>query len=277
MKAIKQIFCMLICASLICATISCKTQTNKDLLDTVLTTEEQQNYGEIIESASFDAVPWAENISYYMAKDGLESISAIGIKGLPVLIYKTIEIEDIDYLDVNDETEVALGDELARFRLFVFTSMLRVDNYSFSHPIIEQPAIGQKPSEDFYGFWKYAKAELPKISSSDVSIDEKLDKYVEFGLFAVPYVKEEIAWGQSEYEKYFALVGAHLTTADYMKVINSTDTMTPIPTVEEVEKSLLESGKDFDYKKWLNENEEDLNNLYKFLDEYVKDYESKTE
>jgi hypothetical protein len=125
-------------------------------------------------------------------------------------------------------------------------------------------------------FWKYAKSKLPEIAASDMSYDEKLDKYVEFGFFAVPYVKEELEKGNTEYEKFFSLVGAHLSTADYMKVIEITEWDQPMPTEEEIEKSLLESGKDFDYKKWLNENEEDLNNLYKFLDEYVKDYESKT-
>ena len=33
-------------------------------------------------------------------------------------------------------------------------------------------------------------------------------------------------------------------------------------------------SEDFDYKVWLSENEEDLDNLFKFLDAYCEEYEA---
>jgi hypothetical protein len=36
----------------------------------------------------------------------------------------------------------------------------------------------------------------------------------------------------------------------------------------------MDGAEDFDYKVWLSENEEDLDNLFKFLDAYCAEYEA---
>ncbi|MEE0929009.1 MAG: hypothetical protein UIG59_07430 [Acutalibacteraceae bacterium] len=274
MKVIKKIFYVLISAFLVCTMISCETEETKGLLDAILTAEEQQSYNEFVDGVVFTSIPWASNIHYRDVRDGVDKLSAIDLKGIPVLICKSIENERGQSTEESRKNNVAVGIELSEFRTYTVSYSLRVDYYDFVS-VYKNGVI--RPSDNYYAYWKYAKDELPKIAGSDIETEEKIKQFIKFGYFAIPYVKEELEKGNTEYEKFFPLIGAHLTTADYMKVINSTDAMTPAPTEEEIEKSLLESGADFDYKKWLNENEEDLNNLFKFLDEYIKDYESKTE
>ncbi len=272
MKVIKKFFCVLISAFLVCTMISCETEETKGLLDTILTTEEQERYETFIEDVKFKSVPWASNISYWDVMDGVDKLSAIDLKGIPVLICKSIENERGSFTEESIKNNIAVGSELSDFRMYTVSYILRVDYYDFIS-VYKNGVI--MPSENYYAYWKYAKEELPKIAGSDIETEEKIKQFIKFGCFAIPYVKEELSKGNTEYEKFFPLIGVHLSTADYLKVVNSTDTMTPMPTKQEAENSLLESGADFDYKKWLNENEEDLNNLFKFLDEYINNYEIK--
>ena len=85
---------------------------------------------------------------------------------------------------------------------------------------------------------------------------------------------EEIEKGKTEYESFFALIGAHLSTAEYMKSIGLETEDVPLPQ-EKKEEALLKSAEKFDYKDWIAQNEEDIDNLFSFLDEYEKEYEQK--
>ena len=130
------------------------------------------------------------------------------------------------------------------------------------------------PSKHYYVRWTHAKNELPKISKSFLSAEEKIEAYREFGIFAVPYVVKEIEKGHTEFEKFFVLIGAHLSTPDYLKIVERTSFEQPPPTSEQIDEALLSCAEDFDYKVWLSENEEDLDNLFKFLDAYCAEYEA---
>lgn len=51
-------------------------------------------------------------------------------------------------------------------------------------------------------------------------------------------------------------------------------TKEPIPTIEERNAALMTSAEGFDCKVRLSENEEDLNNLFTYLDAYCAEYEA---
>ena len=40
------------------------------------------------------------------------------------------------------------------------------------------------------------------------------------------------------------------------------------------QEGFMDGAEDFDYKAWLEENKEDLDNLFKFLDAYCAEYEA---
>lgn len=276
MKKLLKITSIILCLLAICCgcgednNSSVPTENTKSPLDTVLTAEEQEYYTKFIDSVAFEAHPSWSSVYYYGIKDGSDKLSEIGIKGLPVLINKAIETERSEASKESNKNDLADGAMLSDYRTFTATSVLRIDYGDFLAP--NNKVV--MPSDNFYTYWNYAKAELPKIAASDITADEKINEYRKFGVFAVPYAKAEIEKGNTDYEKFFALIGAQLTTADYMKVVEATEQNQTPPTAEEIDKTLLNGAENFDYKQWLSENEDDLNSLFTFLDEYAKEYET---
>ena len=288
----KKIICVLLAVCLLVLSVGCdstKTTQSEDLgdssatppeirlsvketLDLVLSAQEQEKFSKVIDNAFFTHHPSWSSVYYWGIADAIDEISKIGLKGLPVLMVKAIEPEDSN--DSNTRDDIAEGVALSHYRLYASSAILRVTYDS----VIQPNKYVAKPSENYYTYWKYAKEELPEISVSDISSAEKLSAYREFGIFAVPYVVEEIEKGCAELEPFFTLIGAHLSTAEYMHITDITDpekyANTPPPTDKEIDAILLEGGKDFDYKVWYEENKEDLDNLFKFLDAYCAEYEA---
>ena len=277
MKNIKKmlilILCVILCLSLFGCGCSIVTENEKSLLDTVLTLEEQQKFDDYIDNVPFTHHPDWSSVLYYGIADSVDKTSEIGLKGLPVLIVKSVELENI-FADSDTKDEIAEGVEVARYRMFTVSSILRVSYSSFVAP--NNGTV--KPSDNYYTYWEYVKEKLPEIADSDMTAEEKVSAYRKFGIFAAPYVMEEIEAGNTELEPFFALIGTHLTTAEYMQLTDRIDptkyTGTPPPTKEEIDAMLIEGAKDFDYKKWYAENKTDIENLEKFLDAYCAEYEA---
>ena len=243
-------------------------------IDIVLNKEDQKEYSEFIDEVSFSSNSMWSTEVYYEKKESVDRLSQIGIKGLPMLIVKSIENENNDDIKESSEQGIALGMSLSRKRLFSATAILRIKFDSFVEP--NKNAV--LASKNYYTYWTYAKNKLPQIADLNMTAEEKASIYREFGILAVPYVVEEIEKGDSELARFFSLIGAHLTTPEYMNITDTIDpekhTNTPSPTEEEIEDILLEGGKEFDYKVWYAENKKDLDNLFKFLDAYCAEYEA---
>ena len=276
MRSFKRYTILFICMLLFLSGCKAKqtADTYKKTLDLVLTTQEQETFSNTIDNAFFTSHPSWSSVYYYGIADSVDKISEIGLKGLPVLIVKSVELENI-LEDSDTKDEIAEGVEVAWYRMFTSSAILRVSYDTFLAPNGHKV----KPSNNYYTYWEYVKKELPKIADSDMAAEEKVSAYRKFGIFAVPYVMEEIEAGNNELEPFFVLIGTHLTTAEYMQLTDRIDptkyTGTPPPTEEEIDAMLIEGAKDFDYKKWYAENKTDIENLENFLDAYCAEYEAK--
>ena len=237
-------------------------------LNEILTKEEQEKYSNYIDVTELKSqVFLGANVYYRLNVEGFDKLFEVGIKGAPILILKTVENEKVEG---RSEPERASGFELSWFQMYAFTAICRVYHDDF----LDSNEFVIKPSKNYYVYWKHVKEELEKLSASNTAYEEKIKQYVEFGIFAVPYVMEEIDKGKTEYESFFALIGAHLSTAEYMKSIGLESEDVQLPQ-EKKEEALLKSAEKFDYKDWIAQNEEDIDNLFSFLDEYEKEYEQK--
>ncbi len=275
---IKTLKIILLAACIFLSCISCKKAdpepfpSRTKLLKEIYTAEEQAAYNSFIDQQKFipqmgGAISYAESIPAF------NKLSELELKGAPIIAIKAIENElsklsAYDY-PWNDVQGIALG----HIQLFSFVSICRVNQFEFYSPC-DQAVL---PSLNIYSYYKYSTETLPKILLSDKATEEKLEVYRKSGVFAIPYVKSEIEKGNTQFEKFFPLIGAHLTTAEYMDIVEVTDFEKPIPTQEEIDFVLMNSSENFDYKVWLSENEEDLNNLFKFLDAYCAEYEAEQE
>ncbi len=235
--------------------------SSADILNEILTKEQQTALKSKINDIDFISFPLKSQIEYLGNVDNMDSLSEIGIKGSPVLIAESIKKEQ-NAIEFSDNEE-------ACFQAFVVCAICRVEFYDL--PVSRDAMF---PSKHFYVRWKRASEELPKIFSSNIENDERLKKYREFGIFALPYVNEEIKNGNKEMERFYSLIGAHISTAEYLKLTEISNENIHPPTSSEADKILLDGAEDFDYKAWLSENEEDLNNLFKFLDAYCAEYEA---
>lgn len=261
---------------LLCIVLSCcgcngsKTEepvTSINPLDLVLTAEEQEQFSEYIDSVDYEFYPMWSNVYYHGICDSVDKVSEIGLKGAPVLIAKSVEIEKEESAKYRERAQ---GFGLANYWTFTASSVFRIE-YDF---LIKANDWVVMPSKNYRAFWNYVKEELPKIAASEEIDENKITAYRKFGVFAVPYVVKEIEKGNAEYETFFAFMGAHLSTSEYMRIVNSAQLVpldTRPPSKEEIEAELVGGYKESDYKAWLDENEEDLNALFLFFDEFTKE------
>ncbi len=273
-KTISSVLLIAVCMSLLLSacteskgkqkTNSSATLENNGISYNVIAEKEYEEIKEYIYSIEVLDEPWLSERQYFHVADAVDQIVTIELGGVPVLISECAKLQENTEdpeIHISDAWEIAV------------MALLRVDvsdHFSF----FSTGSISEKISN----FKSYAEQTLRDTASSDLSFDEKLNVYRKFGIFALPYVIDETEDGNSEYERYFILIGAHLSTAEYCKLTASTIPDTPPPSDEQQVAALLSSEKklaeDFDYKVWLEENEEDLNNLFKFLDAYCAEYEA---
>lgn len=182
-----------------------------------------------------------------------DSLTAIGIEGLPVL------------LSVLERENAAKGDPLyGSFLRGVFFAVCRTD-------VKEAETIEEVASDEdrelSVEFYRYAKKRAAEIISSDKSTAEKIIELRHFGILSIPEVKTEIDKGNKEFESYFTAIGLHLSVPEFMNIMADGESEA---TTEERYDNIksAEGTKDFNYKTWLKENEKALDTFFKFMNEY---------
>lgn len=220
---------------------------------------------------------------YYNASN---KAAQVGIHGMPALAELAHSKEKLAVL-----CSKPLYDEYSfqEFYSNVFIALLRTDrNFWYTCAQENGPDFIKIPTNSFnnaadifstgthshrnYAFlWTKSQQEIPKIISSKVSFECKISSLKQYGLISIPFVVKEINKGHSEYEAYFTAIGLHMDTPEFMSYMTDYS----LPWEERFEKEgFMDGAEDFDYRVWLSENEEDLENLFKFLDAYCAEYEA---
>lgn len=197
----------------------------------------------------------SEAPSYGCALAASDQMCSIGIQGVPVLI------------ELLTEPDSAFSGSFPRdYLLGGMYVILRIDS---------QEALGCEDSYDpihcISDYYSLSKSESQKIMAEENLVKNKIAKLCKFGIYALPYVIDEIEKGNTEYVSFFTKIGLHLTHKEYAHLA-----IQEYHYLNELyyDKDYLSGSEDFDYNEWLNENEEDLNNLFKFLDAYCAEYEA---
>ena len=242
----------------------------------------EEEYSEFIESTEFPGdsryIHW-ESVLYPKQPEFYNKLSTVGIKGLPVLIEKSLfEREEI----VNNHKTYCA----AILRSKVVEGVLRVSKSDYYAPRKSTYVDENDRYLVLYNFARFSKEDLTETLESTMAFEEKMEIYCKFGIVSVPYVLKELEKGNKEFEEFFILIGAHITTPEYWLITEPYYyheertghlRLSGYPAKEIKAAALKEHEKaeTFDYKVWLEENEEDLNFLYEYLDAYCEEYEAK--
>ncbi len=285
MKQLIEITCIILVVLLLISTVACKqspadatqqkptdvtqqTQSNQlnqapiDPLEGVLAEEEyaqiQTKINGIFQETHTDLLSYSGYVYFFEREQSDKLSETAGYKGIPVLI---TEIEKMF-----DEKERFNDCEF--FAASVF-ALMRVDALESKYR--ERPGRRTCTKKGICLRYRDSQEQIPEILKMKINTEEKIEKLREFGILTVPYVLEEIEKGNDEYASYFTAIGLHMETPEYMIYMSDRDRLWGHGFEQE---GFMDGSEDFDYKVWLSENEEDLNNLFKFLDAYCAEYEA---
>ncbi len=138
------------------------------------------------------------------------------------------------------------------------------------------------------GFWREAQQSIITILNSEIPTEEKVTKTSQYGIIAIPYAKKEIENGNTQFEAVFKCLGLHKTAAQWANTVHSEKFLAYVESQNEkyidtdleykYQNSLYETFEkdygNFDYTKWLSDNEENLKMVLKFMDEFCAEYET---
>jgi hypothetical protein len=116
------------------------------------------------------------------------------------------------------------------------------------------------------------RTKITATINSNLSVEDKISTLRTFGVFAIPSVLSELENGNTAFEKFFVAAGLHLSDQKYAEFVDMYSRQYDPNIINSDE--FMDGAEDFDYKVWLSENEEDLDNLFKFLDAYCAEYEA---
>ena len=205
-------------------------------------------------------------LEYSSARESCDNLVSIGIKGIPVLMMEEYRMEE----NILNQGYNNANSTRSLFYEECLYALLRVDRNAVRSLSFSEEGITRQNQVSFY---RNAQSQIPKILREGSSANDKTEKLRNFGILAIPYVTEEIEKGNTEYEAYFAAIGLHMETPEFMTYMTDFS----MSWEERFEKEgFMDGAEDFDYKVWLSENEEDLDNLFKFLDAYCAEYETVT-
>ncbi len=277
MKQTTKIICIILAVLLSISTVACKqvssdlaeqtssnqlNQTPIDPLEGVMSEEEyaeiQTEINGILQETHTDLLPFSGYTYFFLREQSDKLSETAGYKGIPVLI---TEIEKM--FDVKDRFNDC------EFLAATVCALLRVDSLTMKYRKDPGHRIGTK--EGFCHRYMDSQEQVPEILKMKIGTEEKIKKLREFGILAVPYVLEEIEKGNDEYASYFTAIGLHMEIPEYMIYMSDRDRLWEHGFEQE---GFMEGTEDFDYKVWYEENKEDLDNLFKFLDAYCAEYEA---
>ena len=269
MKHISKFACIILAVLLLICNVACDRATTdiaqqnpEDPLEGVITEEEynviQTRINDIVQETHMNLLPYSGYMYFFEREQSDKLSEAVGYKGLPVLITeieKKVEAEE-NYLH-------------CAFCASTVYALLRIDELSISDR--ESPEYRNCTKKAFYSLYTNAKTQISDILKKEISTNEKISALRRCGIIAVPYVMSEIEKGNTEFEKYFTAIGLHMETPEYMIYMSDRDRLWEHGFAQE---GFMDGSEDFDYKAWLEENKEDLDNLFKFLDAYCAEYEA---
>ncbi len=241
-----------------------ETKNTKEIIEELL--DKENDAYSFLALQVFCALPkeYPLELSSYCYDDlpeDFDNLIRVGIKGIPVII----NAMEANMNASKDMPNIVCGEYSPPVKF-----------YYMGLSILTRTPLMNEYSESYRGYLRNdiarIQAEILKIENSDSLSSEKILKLREFGLFAVPVVLEQIEKGNTEYEKFFTSAGFHLSEKKYASLLLSRKNMGNIGIMETSEFWI--GSKNFDYKVWLSENEEDLNNLFRFLDAYCAEYEA---
>ena len=205
---------------------------------------------------SYENLDLVGNPFYYTYVASIH-ISPSGLEAVPVII-----------TSVNDNHAEPNDDFLKYYWAEGLYAILHINP-------VEPQKVGESnliySAESICAFYRYAQKQIPEIISSDISTEEKILKLKTFGIYAVPYIIEELQNGNDEYSSFFVAIGLHLNNKEYADLVALKYGFSEDMYSRE---DYLYNAEDFDYKTWYEENKEDLDNLFKFLDAYCAEYEA---
>ena len=269
MKHISKFACIILAVLLLICNVACVRATTDiaqqnpiDPLEGVITEEEynviQTRINDILQETHMDLLRFSGYVYFFEREQSDKLCEAVGYKGLPVLI---TEIEKMF-----DEKEHFNDCEF--FAASVF-ALLRVDALESRYR--ELPDHRTCTKKEFCLRYRDSQEQVPEILKMKIGTDEKFKKLREFGILAIPYILEELEKGNYEYAKYFTTIGLHMDIPEYMIYMSDRERLWEHGFEQE---GFMDGAEDFDYKAWLEENKEDLDNLFKFLDAYCAEYEA---
>ncbi len=256
--------------------------------DDVLSDEEYSEIEAYIDALRPDFLD-VDLVTYDQSPETFDKYMSIGLRGIPVVIdrMKTIENNPVTASSMWYPSSFdGIGAGVYRYAHFLqrgIMGMTREAGYYCAYDDDSHPsAFGAATTR--YCFFKYAKERIPEIIKSNDEINEKLKNLSVFGVYALPYVLAQIEQGNTEYEDYFIYIGLHLSNYEYILIADkyyvTIDHIVNYDfdkeNLDEQVEELLNSGnsKSFDYKAWLSENEDDLNILFKYVDDFCAEYEA---
>jgi hypothetical protein len=123
---------LFISAISVCSSCEYEPEQQKTILDTILTAEEQQYYEDFLDSRRIKhpGNAWPERVLYCTIMQDFDSITEVELKGLPVLIVKSIKEQS----DEEIKSDYFDGFELARILVDISCSISRIDSDFFYDP-----------------------------------------------------------------------------------------------------------------------------------------------
>ena len=273
MKITLNFICILMIVLLLLCTTSCEpvsldqfegavsNSTPVDPLEGIVTEAE---YNEtkayidgLIEEVSLDLKAYSGYV-YMFKREYSDRLIQVGYKGLPVLI-----------TEIEKKVEASESYLHCAFLSSGVYALFRVNELPVRDK--DNGTYSRSTKKVFCELYKDTKNQIPQIIKSNKSIEEKIVELREFGIFSMPYILKQIDEGHTEYAAYFTAIGLHMDTAEFMTYMSTKDSLWEHGYDKE---GFMDGAEDFDYKVWLEENKEDLDNLFKFLDAYCAEYEA---
>ena len=205
--------------------------------------------------------------AYHWDSKNVDKLCTVGINGIPVLCDTLVEAEENqDYW--TEEVFPTAGCGWWLYREFIHEGIRGIARFN---PILPFSRADCGTPKFIYILWTSAKSDIPERLASDESTEEKIHYIKRYGIFAIPFVRAQIESGNTEFEAFFTEIGLHVDDSEFLRLSEFNHMLA------DGYSTLRSSGnpEEFDYKAWLNENEDDLNALYKYMDEFCAEYEAK--
>ena len=186
-----------------------KTPTTEEVLNEIYTNEERQQIIDHIFSVKHEGHLF-DIQCYTQSPESHSKLYEISLKGLPLLIHSTAYVDEYREALNGYMTYVNFG--------FGIIAMLHANEYFYELNLVRSNTpinVETHNGKRLLNFFNAAEEDCSKIITSDKAFEEKLEALANYGILAIPFVKEEIDKGNLEYEAFFTEIGLHMTTEEF--------------------------------------------------------------